>query len=67
MGVNRDRDELFAMLEDVFPTHVGVNRENAARIPAWWRFPHTRGGEPIASRSNRASLSVFPTHVGVNR
>jgi len=31
----------------VFPTHVGVNRDRAAGRPVVYRIPHACGGEPF--------------------
>ena len=53
-----------------YVTAAGVNFQKevlAAVIEQLGRFPHTRGGEPVAENPEPVRTIVFPTHVGVNR
>jgi len=50
-----------------FPTGVGVNRSSTMTKRAGRRFPHGRGGEPLAAIDALIDAIDFPTGVGVNR
>ena len=54
-------------IDNVIPTHVGVNRILLYGSNEGDRYPHTRGGEPRAQELDEILAGVIPTHVGVNR
>ena len=51
----------------VFPTRVGVNREEDPERGGRGRIPHACGGEPRCGGVRWPIGRVFPTRVGVNR
>ncbi len=55
------------IINNVFPTHVGMNRHRAGNGRGLGRIPHARGDEPADSLKEAESIAVFPTHVGMNR
>ena len=54
-------------LLNIYPTHVGVNRENISLIRGLLNLPHACGGEPAKSLILASPAKIYPTHVGVNR
>ena len=52
---------------DVFPTHVGVNREPGGNPPRAIVFPTHVGVNRTCNTQALKRSVVFPTHVGVNR
>ena len=51
----------------VYPTHVGMNRNQPGQHLSGIRIPHARGDEPYKETETKLFLSVYPTHVGMNR
>jgi len=47
---------------EVFPTHVGMNRNCVKISPQLSGIPHTRGNEPAVNSNSKALSTVFPTY-----
>ena len=46
---------------------MGMNRDPAGLMRAYYTVPHVRGDEPDASGTAVITLTLFPTCVGMNR
>ena len=59
-GTLKDARVEWEMQWDVFPTHVGVNRQGEAKSFTTARLPHTRGGEPDNTSNKFTALQSSP-------
>ena len=61
-------NDVYGVLEDnVYPTHVGMNRSKSSHDACQNRIPHARGDEPEWANMQQKGGDVYPTHVGMNR